>query len=475
MGFMELDALRKRLAAHGQEHLLEFADALTAEQRAKLVADIQSLDLEQLARLYELSKKPHAEIDPHAVQPMEAISLPTSDAERSRDQEMFQVGLERLRTGKVGVVLVAGGQGTRLGFEHPKGMFPIGPVSGASLFQIHAEKILAWSRKAGKPIPWYIMTSPNNHQETAEFFASQRYFGLPREDVRFFVQGTMPALELENGKVLLSQKHEVFTGPNGHGGTLLAMKSEGVLADLAARGIEDVYYFQVDNVFVKILDPVFLGHHHHSGANVSIKVIRKEHAEEKLGLAVRYQGKPTVIEYSDLPSELGGQIDAHGQLRYWTGSIAIHVFERAFLDRITAAGGGLPFHFARKAVPYINSSGELTQPKKPNALKFETFIFDCLPMAERVMVLETDRHDEYEPVKNSAGEHSPALVQAAMTRKAASWLKAAGIPFPQNSTGESAVPLEVSPLAALNEEEFTKRFAGRPAIQKATYFQLEGP
>lgn len=471
---MTLGALRSRLSEHGQEHLLHFFDSLTAGEKSTLVAGIEALDLDQLARLFESSKKPHAEIDPDAVQPIEAIALPKSDAERKRHVETFEAGFERLKKGRVGVVLVAGGQGTRLGFEHPKGMFPIGPVSGATLFQIHAEKILAWSRRAGSSIPWYVMTSPNNHEETTAYFASVGYFGLPKEDVRFFIQGTMPALDIETGKVLLAQKHEIFTGPNGHGGTLLAMRSEGVLDDMAARGIEDVYYFQVDNVFAKILDPSFLGHHYCSRANVSLKVIRKEHAAEKLGLAVRYQGKPTIIEYSDLPSKLGGRLDADGRLLYWTGSIAIHAFQRTFLERITAVGAGLPFHFARKAVPFVDPSGTLVRTERPNALKFETFIFDCLPMAERVTVVETDRRDEYEPVKNGSGEHSPEVVREAMTRKAASWLNAAGIEYPRTATGAAAVPLEISPLAALDAEEFARRFAGGPALTNATYFHKEG-
>lgn len=466
--------LVQKLKRHGQEHLLAFADRLADAERRALFAQIEELDFAALERLYREAQSEAVAIDPAAVGPAPAIPLPRDPAGHARDRGARERGLELIRSGKVGVVLVAGGQGSRLGFEHPKGMFPIGPVAGTSLFQMHAEQILAWREKLKAQVPWYIMTSPNNRDETVAFFRANRYFGLPESDVMFFVQGTMPALDAATGKVLLASPGEVFTGPNGHGGTLLALRKEGLLADMAERGVEEVFYFQVDNPFVRILDPTFLGHHHQAKAEVSLKVIRKQSAKEKLGLVVLYQGRATIIEYSDLPAEVGERVDGDGALVHWTGSIAIHAFQRVFLERITSGAVSLPCHFARKAVPHMGPAGVLIRPAAPNAIKFEMFIFDCLPLAERVVVVETDRSEEYEPVKNATGEHSPEVVRAALSRRAARWAQAAGIAVPTDARGEPAVALEISPLAGIEWEDFRATVRSVPALDKPTYFTREG-
>jgi UDP-N-acetylglucosamine/UDP-N-acetylgalactosamine diphosphorylase len=365
--------------------------------------------------------------------------------------------MEALLAGRVAVVLVAGGQGSRLGFEHPKGMFPIGPVTNASLFQIHAEKILARSRQSGTTVPWYIMTSPTNDAETREFFADNGYFGLAADQVQFFTQGTMPAADLQTGKLLLAAKDELFVSPDGHGGTLLAMRKHGVLDDMVRRGCDTVFYFQVDNCFVDILDPTFVGYHLAHRADVSLKVIRKAYPKEKVGLIVRYAGKPTVIEYSDLPDEIAEQTDHDGELRYWGGSIAIHLFRREFLEELTDGPFALPFHLARKKVPFIDETGALVQPKEPNAVKFETFIFDCLPMAGAVGVVETSRAEEYEPLKNAEGDHSPEVIKRAITNKAYRWLRQAGLEVTCAGDATPSVPLEISPLAGVSPDDFKRR------------------
>lgn len=471
---MDIATLREKLKKWDQAHLLAFADELKPAQQQALIRQIEEIDFDQVAKLYQESKESAAAFDAAAVEPIDSISLPRSEADRKALHQAEQAGVEALHQGKVAVVLVAGGQGSRLGFEHPKGMFPIGPVAGTSLFQIHAEKIMAWRMKAGANIPWYIMTSPNNHEETVRYFENHRYFGLPEKSVHFFTQGTMPAVDLESGKVLLAEKGELFSAPDGHGGTLTALRKCGCLDEMQRQGIEHVYYFQVDNAFAKILDPGFLGYHIASDAELSLKVIRKEHATEKLGLVVRYQGKPTIIEYSDLPAELGAKTDAAGALLLWTGSIAIHVFKLSFLSRITEVGAGLPFHFAKKAVPFVDPSGKSVQPEKPNALKFETFIFDCLPMAEKVTVVETDRSGEYEPVKNASGEHSPDVVRHAMTARAAQWLDHAGISYPKHADGTPRVSLEISPLAGLDADDFARNYRNHKEITNSAYFSKEG-
>lgn len=457
--------LESRLREFGQEHLLRFASELSKSEREDLYRQVAALDFDRLDRLFREAAEPATEVETNAIEPVPVIELPRNVADRARDEAAAAAGWEALKAGRVAVVLVAGGQGSRLGFEHPKGMFPIGPVRGTTLFQIHAEKILAYSRKIERAIPWYIMTSPTNRRETEDFFRANGFFGLDREAVRFFEQGTLPAVDLKTGRVLLSAKGEVFSSPNGHGGTLEAMRQEGILDDLAQRGADLVYYFQVDNPFAKVLEPAFLGHHLQCGAEISLKVIRKVHPNEKLGLAVQYQGKPTIIEYSDLPAELGSQTDAQGNLRFWTGSIAIHVFSRSLLERLTSSELSLPVHFARKKVPYIDDSGSLVRPAAPNALKFEMFIFDCLSLSRHACVVETDRNEEYEPVKNATGEHSPEVVQKAISRRAAAWLEQAGVRVPRDDNGEPAYPLEISPLAGIDGNDFAARLTDRAPVR----------
>jgi UDP-N-acetylglucosamine/UDP-N-acetylgalactosamine diphosphorylase len=452
------------------KRLLRFADGLSPPERAALERQIDEIDFDLLARLYLQAGEPALKIDPDKIAPTDVVELPQTEVDRERWKSADRVGREALAAGRCGVLLVAGGQGSRLGFEAPKGMFPIGAVRGTTLFEVFASKIKERSRQAGKAIPWYIMTSPTNRAETEEFFKGHDYFGLPSGDVRFFVQGTMPAVSKETGEALLARPGEVFTSPNGHGGTLLALKKEGVLDDMARRGVDLVYYFQVDNPLVKVLEPAFLGLHVETGAEFSAKVVRKIDPKEKVGLVVDYDGVPTVIEYSDLPDELAVQRAAGGGLKYWPGSIAIHVFSRGFLERVADT---LPYHVARKAVPYVDERGELVTPKAPNAIKFEMFIFDSMPMATQVAIVETDREDEFAPVKNASGADSPDSVRAALGRQAGRWLTAAGIAFPKGEDGGPAVPVEILGAAGLDAADFADKQRGHAPITEPTFFGEE--
>jgi UDP-N-acetylglucosamine/UDP-N-acetylgalactosamine diphosphorylase len=463
-------ARRSRLRAFGQEHLLEFENELGQEVRARLYAQIDSLDLDRVSQWLGERQVAGAVRESVDIEPIDAVALPQSDHDRAVWARALQSGVEALRAGRAAVLMVAGGQGTRLGFDQPKGMYPIGPVRGTSLFQIHAEKIAAVARRYETRVPWYIMTSPDTHDATTAFFARHRFFGLPDRDVCFFVQGTTPAIDAASGKILLSDKGEVALSPNGHGGAILAMFTEGILDDMARRGADLLFYFQVDNVFVKILDPEFVGLHVEGGAEFSLKVVRKRSADEKVGVVVRQGGRPTVIEYSDLPTRLAEQRDPDGRLTHWAGSIAIHVFSRAFLERITTGGLSLPIHRAHKKVEYVDAVGIRRVPDQPNAIKFEMFIFDSLPMAERAVVVETDRSVEFEPLKNARGPDSPESVRALFIRHAAAWLERAGVAFPRHADGTPAVGVEISPLAGLDPDEFAARLNDRSPVTAPTYF-----
>ena len=459
-----------RLQRPEAKRLLRFAERLTLSERAALERQIDEIDFDLLTRLFRQAKEPAHKIDAAKLSPIPVIELPRTEEAHDRWNTADQLGRKALADGRCGVLLVAGGQGSRLGFEHPKGMYPIGPVRGTSLFGVFASKILERSRQSGRRIPWYIMTSPTNRDETKAFFQGNHYFGLPAEDVVFFVQGTMPAVSADTGEALLAGPGEIFTSPNGHGGTLLALQKEGVLADMAKRGVDLLYYFQVDNPLVKVLEPAFLGLHLQTGAEFSAKVVRKVDPKEKVGLVVDYAGKPTVIEYSDLPDDLAHQRAADGGLKYWPGSIAIHVFSRGFLERVANAP---PFHIANKAVPYLDDHGELVTPTSPNAIKFEMFIFDSMPMAKQVAIVETDRDDEFAPLKNASGSDSPETVRAALARQAGRWLTAAGVVFPTGEGGAPQVAVEILGPAGLDASDFAAKQRGRPPLTGPTFFGEE--
>lgn len=448
------DALRQELSRHGQEHVLRLWDKLGPAQRQRLLEQLQALDVPQLETLVSTRQKSGAsqqdalvERSRRAVPPQSMVRLPKTADEQSRWDQARAAGDELLRAGKVGAILVAGGQGTRLGFDKPKGMFPIGALSQAPLFEILAQQLLARSRRARAPIPYFIMTSDATHEDTVAFFREHDHFGLPAGDVYFFQQGNMPAVDAETGKLLISSDQILSMSPDGHGGMLTALAHSGLLAEMQRRGIEYLHYHQVDNPTAIVCDPVFLGFHAGLGCDMSVKVVAKRSAAERMGVAVDVDGVTQIIEYSDLPPDVAQKTDAAGSLLLWAGSTAIHVFTRAFLDRLVEHGDALPFHVAYKKVPYCDAAGQLINPAKENAYKFERFIFDALPLAGRALVLETDRAREFNPVKNATGDDSPKTAQAALANLFHGWLRAAGAQV------DDATAIEISPLFALDVED----------------------
>ena len=474
---MTLDPkLLERLRKHGQDHLVRWWDELAEPQRCGFVRELESIDFEQLDSLISkyVQRDPEVGIDPSRVRPIEVERLPQTDGERVARRRAAEVGMEALSAGEVGIVLVAGGSGTRLGYEGPKGTFPIGPVSSASLFQIHAEKVLAMGRRYGTVLPFYIMTSPENHAATVAFFEQHDRFGL--EHVRFFVQGQMPAVDRRTGKVLLAAKDHVAMSPDGHGGVLAALASSGpvgspsCLEEMRQRGVRTLYYFQVDNPLAQIADPAFVGLHRQAGAEMSLKVIERLSPEEKLGVVVSVDGRPWVIEYSNLPPDLAARREPDGKLELWSGSIAIHLLELGFVERMVKEHR-LPFHRAIKAVSYIDESGHLVKPAEPNAVKFEQFIFDALPQAARWAVVETDRASEFEPLKNAVGPDSPATVHQRMSDLFADWLEQAGAKVPRRPDGSVPFGVEISPLFALDAAELKAKLKPGLIVERPLYLK----
>jgi UDP-N-acetylglucosamine/UDP-N-acetylgalactosamine diphosphorylase len=456
-----------RLKAVRQEHLLQFWPRLDAAARARLLADLAAVPIEQVAALADEFASPLAHNQPAPgvptghIEPIEVTRLPRTDSQRVAYRRAVERGEALLADGRVGVIVVAGGQGTRLGFDGPKGTYPIGPVSSATLFEIHAQKIAALSRRHGRTIPFYVMTSPQNHDDTAAFFAAHHNFGL--NHVRFFTQGQMPAVDRETGRILLAAPDRLALSPDGHGGTLSALAAPGeggapsCLDEMRQKGLTTLFYFQVDNPMVKIADPAFLGLHDEAKAEVSFKVVEKVLPDERVGVVVRIDGVPQVIEYSDLPADLAEARLTDGGLAYWAGSIAIQVFDRAFIERLAAGDGQLPFHRAFKKVPFVNDDGTPVKPSEPNAIKFERFVFDALPLAKRATIVECDRLEEFEPLKNATGTESPATVRQRMSDQFGAWLESAGATVPHRSDGSVPFGIEISPLYALDAAELKRK------------------
>ncbi|MEO0511748.1 MAG: UDPGP type 1 family protein [Planctomycetota bacterium] len=458
-----MPTLRERLTELGQDHVYAFTEGLTPVETTAFAADLESIDTEALPELVESYVLARPEFSmPGDVEPAEFFALPGKPGgswDRARHKA---AGEELIRAGKVGCFTVAGGQGSRLGYDGPKGCFPAGAVSDKPLFQIFAEGVLAANRRYATNVPWYIMTSPLNHDATVAFFREHSFFGLAEGSVMFFPQGTMTSFDRE-GKLLLSDKNRLATNPDGHGGAFAALWNSGAVADMKTRGVEHLSYFQVDNANVRVVDPVFLGLHaasDDSSGEMSSKMCRKAYAEEKVGMFCRSGGQTLVIEYSDMPAELQAEKDENGQLRFLAGSIAIHVLSVAFIEKVaTDPAFGLPWHRADKKIPHIDlKTGARVEPAEPNGVKLERFIFDAVPLAEKSVVLETDRVEEFAPIKNAdvdgqAVKDSPASSKALQTERSARWLEQRGVRVPRHEDGTPACTLEISPLTATEPDE----------------------
>lgn len=464
--------LFEKLRPFGQEHLLTFWDTLNETEQKNLVSQIEAIDFVQLAQLYADRDKPAESLNlaAQAVEPpfeqFSTVVPRAASAVKFTVKSAADAGNELLRQGKVGAVLVAGGQGTRLGFDHPKGMFPIGPVSQKTLFQIHFEKILAATKRYGHRIPYCVMTSPATDTETRDFLRQNNYFGLSEDDVFLFCQGTMPAVSMSDGKVLLAGKADIARSPDGHGGMLAAIAPE-ILDQLKQRGIEYLFYNQVDNPLVRILSPEMLGYHLLSGSELTSQVIRKTHPLDKVGNVVKVGEQLHVIEYSDLPDNVAQRTKQDGSLQIWAGSIAVHIFNVALLERTSKVASSLPFHTARKKVPFIDLlTGKEQKPAEPNAVKFERFIFDLLPSAKNAIVVEVDPPNHYAPLKNAPGstEFSPQTVAQDISAMHRAWLEQAG------ATVASGVTVELSPLFADSPEALKEKITAGTTITQTTYF-----
>jgi UDP-N-acetylglucosamine/UDP-N-acetylgalactosamine diphosphorylase len=424
-----IDQLRERYAASGQDHVLRFWDSLDDGGRERLARQAERIDLGEIARIFAAARNLAAP-GVRRLEPVPVDRLPEHGGSAAARGTARRRGEDLLRAGRVGVVVVAGGQGTRLGFDGPKGTFSIGPVSERSLFELHGQRLRRARARYGAAIPWYVMTSPATDSETRGFFAGHGHFGLPRGDVMFFCQATVPALDPE-GRLILEAPDRIAESPNGHGGAFTALADSGALADMERRGVTLISYFQVDNPLVPPADPTFLGLHDGAGAEFSCKVIRKRDPMEKLGVLARVDGRVGIVEYTEIDDEHRHARGPDGELVYWAGNPAIHTLDVRFARAVAeAADECLPYHASAKKIPTVDAAGRPVQPEAPNGYKLERFLFDALPAARRVELVEVDRELEYAPVKNAEGGDSPATARAALSDLARRWLEASGVRVP---------------------------------------------
>ncbi|PHQ82624.1 MAG: hypothetical protein COB69_01505 [Phycisphaera sp.] len=457
------EPLRQSLVAAGQDNVLSQVNTLNDAKLSLLVEQLEKLDLSAMKSLIDtyVTSAPafsmSSDTKPAIYYPADATSTV-----RSYDAAKYiAAGEDLLRAGKVACFTVAGGQGSRLGYDGPKGCYPAGAVTGKPLFQLFAEGIKATGNKYGTPVPWLVMTSPLNHEATVGFFKEHSHFGLDANNVMFFPQGTMPSFDLATGKMLMSDAYTLAASPDGHGGSLKALYTSGAIATLKERGVEHISYFQVDNPLVRVADPLFLGLHASapdSSGQMSSKMLPKAYAEEKVGLFAEIDGRTQVVEYSDMPMELQRETNADGSLRFLAGNPAIHAFSVEFVEKVnTDPACTLPYHRAVKKIAHINTeTGEAVTPAEPNGVKLERFVFDAMPFAERSIILETSRVQEFAPIKNASGIDSAESSRELQTERAAIWLEAAGVAVPRDGHAKADCVLEIGAMTALDAGDLAK-------------------
>ena len=397
----KLEAAKAVLEKHGQEQLLANYEKLSENDKDKLLDDILTIDFNQLEKLYEKRnfKQVYSEAE------IEPISYVEKDKMSKEEREKYdEIGTKAIKAGKLAAVTMAGGQGTRLGHNGPKGTFDIGLESHKPIFELLCETLKLANEKYGVVIPWYIMTSKENNKDTVDFFEKNNYFGYPKGYIQFFKQGELPMVG-EDGKVLLDEKGMIKQAADGHGGIFTSMRKDGVIYDMKARGIEWVFIGGVDNVLVKMVDPTLIGLAESKGILAAGKSVVKAGPHEKVGVFCKRNGRPSVIEYSEISKEMAEEIDENGQLKYGESHILCNLFNIKEIEKISEKN--LPYHSAHKKATYMNEKGEIVKGIEPNAYKFEAFLFDAFESLDDMVIMRVKREEEFAPVKNAEGVDSP--------------------------------------------------------------------
>ena len=397
----KLLATKEILKKYGQEHLLSNYEKLSNEDKNRLLNDILTIDFGEISKLYEQTKH-KIKFENCKIEPIEHVDKAKLSNEEI--QKYSEIGIEQIKKGKLAAVTMAGGQGTRLGHNEPKGTFDLGLDSHKSIFEILCDTLKLARKKYGVVVPWYIMTSDENNDETVEFFEKNNYFDYPKEAVKFFIQGEMPMINTE-GKILLNEEGLIKQAGAGHGAIFEAMRKNGIIYEMQNKGIEWVFIGGVDNVLVKMVDPVLIGLSIERNVLAAGKSVVKANPHEKVGVFCKKDGKPSVIEYSEISNELAEAVDEKGELLFGESHILCNQFNIKILEEL--AKNKLPYHVAFKKATYMDEKGNIISPTEPNAYKFEAFIFDAFSSIPEMLVMRVKREEEFAPVKNAEGVDSP--------------------------------------------------------------------
>ncbi len=387
----------KILSDYGQEHILRYYDELSEDEKTELLRQIELTDFSVLDDF----KHRNDETDKREkFEPLGAVTV--DDIEKNKD-EYLAAGVEAIKAGKAAAVMLAGGQGTRLGFDSPKGMFNIGVKKDLCIFRCQINNLLDVVKLTGTFIPLYIMTSEKNNDETVSFFEENNYFGYDRSYVKFFIQDMAPSVDLD-GKIFMESRSKMAVSPNGNGGWFSSVVRAGLLEEIRKNGIEWINVFAVDNVLQRIADPMFIGAVISSGMQSGSKVVKKANADERVGVLCLEDGKPSIVEYYEMTEDMRTLTDENGELAYKFGVILNYLFN--VNKAVDILNNKLPIHIAKKKIPYMNDNGVLITPEEANGYKFETLVLDMVHMQDSCLSFEVVRDREFAPVKNAAGTDS---------------------------------------------------------------------